>query len=104
MLDHEPKIRAICDGLVDARGGQRGTCDFVRDVAAPLPMIVIGDLLGVEPADRDKLLRWSDDLIEGTSMSAPPEVMMRAMRAFEEYAEYHRRVVGRPPRCARATT
>jgi cytochrome P450 family 142 subfamily A polypeptide 1 len=64
----------------------------VHDIAAPLPMIVIGDLLGVEPEDRDKLLRWSDDLIEGTSVSAPPEVMMRAMTAFEEYAEYHRHV------------
>ncbi len=91
VLDHEAKIRAICEDLV-RRGAERGTCDFVRDVAAPLPMIVIGDLLGVEPEDRDKLLRWSDDLIEGTSMSAPPEVMMRAMTAFEEYAEYHRHV------------
>jgi cytochrome P450 family 142 subfamily A polypeptide 1 len=91
VLDHEPKIRAICEELV-ARAAERGTCDFVHDVAAPLPMIVIGDLLGVEPADRDKLLRWSDDLIEGTSVSASPEVMMRAMRAFEEYAEYHRHV------------
>jgi cytochrome P450 family 142 subfamily A polypeptide 1 len=91
VLDHEPKIRAICEDLV-RRGAERGTCDFVHDVAAPLPMIVIGDLLGVEAEDRDKLLRWSDDLIEGTSVSAPPEVMMRAMTAFEEYAEYHRHV------------
>ncbi len=91
VLDHEPKIRAICEDLV-GRGAARGRCDFVHDVAAPLPMIVIGDLLGVEPEDRDKLLRWSDDLIEGTSVSASPEVMMRAMRAFEEYAEYHRHV------------
>ncbi len=91
VLDHEPKIRAICEDLV-RRGAERGTCDFVRDVAAPLPMIVIGDLLGVEPEDRDKLLRWSDDLIEGTSSSAAPEVMVRAMRAYKEYAEYHRHV------------
>src|SRR5688572_7301326 len=91
VLEHEPKIRAICEDLV-RRGAERGTCDFVHDVAAPLPMIVIGDLLGVEPEDRDKLLRWSDDLIEGTSVSAPPEVMMRGMQAFEEYAEYHRHV------------
>ncbi len=91
VLDHEPKIRAICHDLI-TRAAARGRCDFVHDVAAPLPMIVIGDLLGVEPEDHDKLLRWSDDLIEGTSVSAPPEVMMRAMRAFEEYADYHRHV------------
>lgn len=91
VLEHEAKVRAICEDLI-GRAVERGSCDFVRDVAAPLPMIVIGDLLGVEPADRDKLLRWSDDLVEGTSSSAPPEVMMRAMDAFGEYAEYHRRV------------
>jgi cytochrome P450 family 142 subfamily A polypeptide 1 len=91
VLDHEPKIRTICQDLI-ARAAARGRCDFVHDVAAPLPMIVIGDLLGVEPEDRDKLLRWSDDLIEGTAVSAPADVMMRALRAFEEYAEYHRHV------------
>jgi cytochrome P450 family 142 subfamily A polypeptide 1 len=91
VLDHEPKIRAICHELID-RVAPLGACDFVHDVAAPLPMIVIGDLLGVEPDDRDMLLRWSDDLIEGTSASAPPEVMLRAMKAFEEYADYHRKV------------
>jgi cytochrome P450 family 142 subfamily A polypeptide 1 len=91
VLDHEPRIRDICRDLV-ARAAARGRCDFVHDVAAPLPMIVIGDLLGVEPEDRDKLLRWSDDLIEGTSASAPAEVMTRAMNAFGEYAEYHRHV------------
>jgi cytochrome P450 family 142 subfamily A polypeptide 1 len=91
VLDHEPKVRAICRDLVE-RAAARGRCDFVHDVAAPLPMIVIGDLLGVEAADRDKLLRWSDDLIEGTAVSAPAAVMQRAMDAFGEYAEYHRHV------------
>ena len=62
VLDHEPKVRAICHELVD-RVAPLGACDFVHDLAAPLPMIVIGDLLGVPPEDRDALLRWSDDLI-----------------------------------------
>jgi cytochrome P450 family 142 subfamily A polypeptide 1 len=64
-------------------------------------MIVIGDLLGVAPADRDDLLRWSDDLILGTSVSAPPEARAAALSAFTEYAAYHAGVVAdrraRPP-------
>jgi len=92
VQDHEPKIRAICNGLIDAVAA-RGHCDFVREIAAPLPMIVIGDLLGVEPEDRDMLLHWSDDLIAGTSISAPFDVMDRAVKAFEQYADYSRRVV-----------
>jgi len=92
VQDHEPKIRRICGQLID-RIAANGECDFVRDVAAPLPMMVIGDMLGVEPQDHDMLLRWSDDLIQATSVTAPPEVASRAMQAFEEYAEYNRRVV-----------
>ena len=73
VADHEPRIREICRELI-AKVAPRGRCDFVQDVAAPLPMIVIGDMLGVEPEDRDQLLRWSDELIEGTSATAPAEV------------------------------
>ena len=92
VADHEPKIREVCRDLI-ARVAPRGECDFVRDIAAPLPMIMIGDMLGVEPEDRDDLLRWSDEMIAGTSMTAPVEVMMRAAQAFEEYSVYNRRVV-----------
>jgi len=56
-------------------------------------MIMIGDMLGVEPADRDMLLHWSDDLILGTSATATPEAALGAARAFQEYAGYNQRVV-----------
>jgi cytochrome P450 family 142 subfamily A polypeptide 1 len=92
VADHEPRIRAVCKELIE-RVMERGACDFVHDLAAPLPMIVIGDLLGVEPEDRDLLLRWSDDMICGLSTSAAPELLQRASDAFAEYADYHRRVV-----------
>jgi cholest-4-en-3-one 26-monooxygenase len=92
VADHEAGIRGICRELI-ARVAPRGRCDFVRELAAPLPMIVIGDLLGVEPADRDRLLRWSDELIEGTNAAAPEAVRAAAARAFADYADYHARVV-----------
>jgi cytochrome P450 family 142 subfamily A polypeptide 1 len=92
VADHEPKVRAICRELI-AKVAPHGRCDFVRDVAAPLPMIMIGDMLGVAPEDRDMLLTWSDDLIKGSAASAPVELQMGAMKAFEEYAAYNRKVV-----------
>jgi cytochrome P450 family 142 subfamily A polypeptide 1 len=100
VAEHEPKIREICRGLV-ARVASRGECDFVRDIAAPLPMIMIGDMLGVEPDDRDDLLRWSDEMIAGTSVTAPIEIMMKAAKAFEDYATYHRNVVADRRKSAR---
>jgi cytochrome P450 family 142 subfamily A polypeptide 1 len=92
VADHEPKIRRLCGELID-RAATRGRFDFVREVAAPLPMIVIGDLLGVESADHDMLLRWSEDMIGGLSASAPPEAHEATARAFAEYSDYHRNVV-----------
>jgi cholest-4-en-3-one 26-monooxygenase len=90
--EHEPRIRMICRELID-HAVAAGTFDFVRDVAAPLPMMMIGDLLGIEPDDHDRLLRWSDDLICGLSSTAPIEALVSAQTAFIEYAEYHRHVV-----------
>lgn len=92
VADHEPRIRQICRELI-AKVAPRGRCDFVAEIAAPLPMIVIGDMLGVEPEDRDRLLHWSDELIEGTSSTASAEVREAAARAFVDYMEYHRKVV-----------
>ncbi|TFG95535.1 MAG: cytochrome P450, partial [Myxococcales bacterium] len=71
------------------------------EIAAPLPMILIGDMLGVQPEDRDTLLRWSDDLLGGLSTSASPEALASAARAAGEYVAYARRVIAdrraRPP-------
>jgi cytochrome P450 family 142 subfamily A polypeptide 1 len=101
IAGQEPKVRSVCRELI-ASVATRGECDFVRDVAAPLPMIMIGDMLGVAPEDRDALLRWSDDLIEGTSATATPEMATRAATAFGEYAAYNRRVVADRRASARA--
>ena len=92
VQEQEPKIREICADLIE-RARKKGRFDFVREVAAPLPMVMIGDMLGVAPEDRDMLLRWSDDLIEGATITAPPESIAKATQAFVEYTDYNRRVV-----------
>src|SRR5688572_32137139 len=51
VRDTEPAIRRACAEIVDAVIGQGGA-DLVNEVAAPLPMIMIGDALGVRPEDR----------------------------------------------------
>jgi cholest-4-en-3-one 26-monooxygenase len=92
VRDMEEHIRRTCDEIIDSVC-ERGECDFVRDVAAPLPMIVIGDMLGVEPQDRGDLLRWSDDMVSAQSGSATDESIIAAATAFTEYTEYSDRVV-----------
>jgi len=87
----EPRVRQICTEILDAVAG-RGECDFVADIAAPLPLIVIGDLLGVDPADHDRLLRWSDDLMRALG-STDPAKLTAQMRAGIEYRTYCLEVV-----------
>lgn len=48
VRDKTEAIAALCDTLIDTVC-ERGECDFVRDLAAPLPMAVIGDMLGWHP-------------------------------------------------------
>jgi cytochrome P450 family 142 subfamily A polypeptide 1 len=91
VAELEPRVREICRGIVD-RIIEKGECDFVRDVAAPLPLVVIADLLGVVEEDHDSLLRWSDDLMTALG-SDDPELLAKQARAGAEYAAYNARVV-----------
>ncbi|MDA8366272.1 MAG: cytochrome P450 [Actinomycetota bacterium] len=91
IRDYEARIRAICDGIIDAVC-ERGSADFVADIAAPLPMIVIGDMLGVTPEDHGDLLRWSDDLLKALG-SPDVTAMERAAEAFVDYTTYITRVI-----------
>ena len=68
VKDQEAKLRALTTDLIDAVIEQ-GECDFVRDIARWIPMVAIGDMLGVEPEDREKLLLWSDALLGGGELA-----------------------------------
>jgi len=89
VTEKEPSIGRLCDTLIDAVC-ERGECDFVRDIAAPLPMALIGDMLGVLPEDRGMLLKWSDDLVTGLSSHIDPAGMeaQAVMNAFAAYTEF----------------
>ncbi len=54
----EPHIRTVMHGLVDAVDDPAGF-DLMRAVAGPLPVIVIAEMLGVPPEDRERFRQWS---------------------------------------------
>ncbi len=80
--DHEPFLRAKVNQLIDAVAAN-GSCDFVRDIATPLPMYMIGELMGLPEVDHAKLLEWSDLFATGGD-----EVREKVMIAVEAYADY----------------
>jgi cholest-4-en-3-one 26-monooxygenase len=87
----EAQVRAVCDDVID-QVCEQGSCDFVRDIAAPLPLNVIGDMLGVARDDRSGLLRWSEDML-GSQGAADASGLEAAAQAFEEYSAYMERVL-----------
>ncbi len=87
VRDSEERIREACDEIIDSVC-ERGECDLVHELAAPLPMIMIGDMLGVAPEDRSDLLRWSDDMLKSQSGTATEEMFLNAATAYNEYCEY----------------
>jgi cholest-4-en-3-one 26-monooxygenase len=93
VRDQEAKVRAVCDHIIDGVI-ERGSCDFVWDIAAPLPLIMIGDALGVAVEDRDDLMRWSDDMLRGlVGINTGNPAMIKAGEAFAEYQQYAARVI-----------
>jgi cytochrome P450 len=58
-----PFVQGVVDELVDGLAA-RGACEFVRDFAAPLPVRVIAQRLGLPPEDVPRLKLWSDAWVE----------------------------------------
>jgi cytochrome P450 family 142 subfamily A polypeptide 1 len=99
VAGHEPMVRELCRQIID-RVCEAGSCDFVWDIAAPLPLYVIADLLGYEPATYGDLLRWSEEMMSPTAadMTTPEQIAKRLEAAHRRWAS------GRVPvaSCARA--
>lgn len=61
----EPMVQALVDQLLEPiipSANQRRSLDFVDAFADPVPSIVISDLFGLPPSERDALKAWSHDL------------------------------------------
>jgi cytochrome P450 len=90
-----PRVESIVHGLLDCAAAT-GEMDVIRDFAYPLPVTVIGDLLGVPPGDHGQLKAWSDELATfvGSSLTTPDKYE-RAARGVAEMHEYFERIVAR---------
>lgn len=81
----ENSVAKLVDGLLDPFIGTSGF-DYVEDFGALLPPMVIGELLGVPPADRDRLRRWFDDVLhreEGQTAPTNDRSMAAGIEVFE---------------------
>jgi len=82
VADHEPFLRRAVNSLIDSVIDD-GRCDIVRDIATPLPMLMIGELMGLPSEDNDKLLHWSDLFATGGE-----EIRSEVEHAVVEWNDY----------------
>lgn len=84
----EPRVRQVVTEVLD-RIAERSSCDFVTDIAIPVPLVVIAELMGLPVEDRGKLGGWSDRMMGGEGRSEPDDPMLLdAAAAFGEYITY----------------
>ncbi|NLD76049.1 MAG: cytochrome P450 [Acidimicrobiales bacterium] len=88
VAEMEDGIRALTVGHLDA-ALQKGSFDFVADIAGKVPMDVISEMLGVPVSDRAELRRLSDLLVhreEGVT-DVPPAGVEAALSLVVYYAD-----------------
>lgn len=82
----EEHMRGIVAELLDAMV-EKGEGDLVEDLAAKLPMRVIGEMLGVPQEKHDEIRHWVDVFLGGGQ--GPIYVTDEVNEAFANYAEHH---------------
>jgi cytochrome P450 len=85
-----PRIEEITRSWLAAADATDGPVDIITTLAAPLPVVVISELLGIPPGDRQLLVSWSDALARGLDPAflLPADEVARQLHAREDFARY----------------
>jgi cytochrome P450 family 142 subfamily A polypeptide 1 len=82
----EHQIRTIARRLIDDVA-PLGKCDFVPEIAARLPLAMIGQLLGIPEEDHSLLGHWSDTMTLASD-SVDEQDIAAVAQSFSDYATY----------------
>ncbi|MGH7963108.1 MAG: cytochrome P450 [Candidatus Binatia bacterium] len=86
----EQHLREVVQQLLEPAVA-RGDCDVIRDLAIPLPVIAIAELLGVPPERRHDFKRWADNFIRGSNpLALSPQIVVELRQSLEEFYAYFR--------------
>ena len=92
IRDLRPQIQAIVNDLLD-RVQEAGEMDVIADFAFPLPAIVIAEMLGLPPEDRDQFKQWSNDIMAFLGTGRPRvDVARRAQQGVSALKGYLRNI------------
>ena len=79
-----PRIAGLTNELLDGIAAG-GSADLIRDLAYPLPVIVISELLGIPAEDRERFKHWSDVIVSQTRTAPAGETQDTTTSEMVEY-------------------
>ncbi|WP_253887451.1 cytochrome P450 [Actinokineospora diospyrosa] len=94
-----PMVERLASSMVAsmvARIEAEGSADLLEHLAEPLPVEVIGELLGVPPEDRGLLRPWSNAIVKMYEYGLSPAQAAAAEQASSEFSQYLRALATRP--------
>ena len=94
-----PRVEHLVEEMVE-RCAALGTFDVIAEIAYPLPVIIIAEMLGIPPEDRDQFKRWSDDLASTVGMASVEE-QLRARAARQALRTYLEPIIAERRRAPR---
>jgi cytochrome P450 len=94
ISDMERPVAELVDGLLD-RIEAKGSADLIADLAAAVPIEVIGNLLAVPREEREPLRDWSLAILGALEPVLTPEQQARGERAVDDFLAYLRTLVAR---------
>lgn len=100
-----PRAQDLTDALIDAAvaraqtgaAGAQGSMDVIADIAYPLPVTIISEMLGVPTEDHETFQGWSRELARALDPAyvLPPEVIAARDKAVEEFGDYFRALIAK---------
>ncbi len=81
-----PHVRQLTNEILDDMA-ETGQADFVEQFAIHVPLIIICEMMGLDPSKRLDMYRWSDDMMAGDGhIEGDDPVLLAAAEAFGEFA------------------
>jgi cytochrome P450 len=92
LRSYEPLVRRLADELIDGFAG-RGECEFYREFANQLPVLVVAEILGLPRHDAPMFLRWYESVAPAASRFLSEEQLAEQQRSDAAAKAYMRQAI-----------
>ena len=82
------RIEEIAHGAIDEFIGEEGACEMVSRFAVPIPVRVIADMLGLDPALAPRIKAWSDASVDPLGMMAGDQRLIECAKLIKEFQDF----------------